>query len=88
MSHQQEVKLASTLVPGSTSEQASLFGIDWVLNWNDLGWTESKFHRWPGFEKEHVRQSALPLTTDRNRVLAQTLIEPSQVSAVQLISHT
>lgn len=36
----------------------------------------------------HAQQSALPLTTDRNRILAQTLIEPSKVSAVQLISHT
>lgn len=32
MSHQQEVKFASALVPGPMSEQASLFGIDWMLN--------------------------------------------------------
>lgn len=32
MSHQQEVKLASSLVPVPMSEQVSVFGIDWVLN--------------------------------------------------------
>lgn len=76
MSHQQEVKLASSLVPVPMSEQASVFGIDWVLNWKrprlnwkqvpSLAWVWKGTHSrvlflWPPRETEFLLRRSLNL---------------------------